>query len=105
MPSDFLDLLNATEPQVLILPAGLAIEDLKDLKSLKAIIVVDISTAPHVDWSTEQENTSVRSWDQLLESEAQSEPSDPPPVAIQGFVKLGTAYKPVDFSQDVRLHC
>jgi hypothetical protein len=101
MDSDTLELLKVAEPQVLILPAGLAIEDLKGLKSLKAIIVVDISTGPHMDWSTEQENTVVRTWDQLLESEAQHEPSDPPQVAIQGFVKFGSEYKTVNFSQEV----
>jgi len=88
---------------VLILPAGLALEDLKGLKSLNAIIVVDISSAPHIDWSMEQDNASVRTWDQLLETEAVHEPSDPPPVAIEDFVNLGTEHKPVDFSQEVLL--
>ena len=101
IPSDVVDLLKVAKPQVLILPAGLAIEDLKDLTSLKAIIVVDISSAPHVDWSMEQDDTSVRTWDQLLETEAMHEPSDPPPVAIEDFVNLGTEYTTVDFSQEV----
>ena len=88
---------------MLILPAGLALEDLKGLRSLNAIIVVDISSAPHVDWSMEQDNASVRTWDQLLETEAMHQPSDQPTVAIEDFVNLGTEYKTVDFSPEVPL--
>jgi hypothetical protein len=105
LPDDVVDRIKVAQPQVLILPAGLAIEELKGVKSLKAIIVVDVTTAPQVDWSTEQEDTHVRTWEQLLETEAQHEPSDPAPIAIQGFVKLGSQYQLVDFSQEVFPDC
>lgn len=104
LPDDVVDRIKVAQPEVLVLPAGLAIEELKGVKSLKAIIVVDVSTTPQVDWSTEQEDTHVRTWEQLLENEAQHEPSDPAPVAMQGFVKLGSQYKLVNFSHEVLPH-
>jgi hypothetical protein len=96
-------MLKVAEPQVLILPAGLAIEDLKTVKSIKAIIVVDISTAPHLDWKDDNEDVPVQTWDELLNSGAIHQPAETPAaVAIQSFIRAGKGYKSVEFSQQVR---
>lgn len=91
------------QPQVLILPAGLAIEDLKQIKSINAIVVVDISSAPHMDWSSEEGDVPVKTWEQLLEIKAHHEPSEPAAVAIQSFARLDGEFKSVDFTHQVFL--
>jgi hypothetical protein len=87
----------------LILPAGLAIQDLKEVKSIKGMVVVDISSAPHIDWTTEAGGVPVQTWTDLLESEAHHEPSEPAPVAIQSFIASKKNFKAVDFTQQVQL--
>ena len=95
-------MLKVAEPQVLILPAGLALEDLKSIKSIKAIVVVDISTAPHMDWKEEDGDVPVQTWDELLNSGATHQPAETPAdVAIQSFMRSEKGYKSVEFTQQV----
>jgi hypothetical protein len=103
VPEDVIDMLKVAQPQVLILPAGLAIEDLKSVKSIKAIIVVDISTAPHMDWKDDDAPVPVQTWQELLDSGATHQPVETPAaVAIQSFMKSEKGYKSVEFTQQVR---
>jgi len=67
------------------------------------MVVVDISSAPHIDWTTEAGGVHVQTWTDLLESEAHHEPSEPAPVAIQSFIASKKNFKAVDFTQQVRL--
>jgi len=101
LPDNVIDILKAAQPQVLILPAGLAVEDLKQIKSIKGIVVVDISTGPHMDWSSEDGDIPVKSWPQLLELNAHHEPSELAAVAVQSFIKVGSELKPVEFTHQV----
>ena len=95
-------MLQVAQPQVLILPAGLALEDLKSIKSIKAIIVVDISSAPHMDWKEDDGNVPVQTWEELLNSGATHQPAETPAaVAIQSFMKSGKGDKSVEFTQQV----
>jgi hypothetical protein len=93
--------LKAAQPQVVILPAGLAVEDLEQIKSIKGIVVVDISTNPHMDWSSEDGDIPVKSWTKLLELNAHHEPSEPGTVAVQSFIKVGSELKSVEFTHQV----
>lgn len=101
LPDNVIEILKAAQPQVIILPAGLAIQDLKQIKSMKGIVVVDISTAPHMDWSSEDGDIPVKSWTKLLELNADHEPSEPAPVAVQSFVKVGSELKSIEFTHQV----
>jgi len=101
LPDNVIEILKAAQPQVLILPAGLAVEDLKQIKGIKAIVVVDISTEPHMDWSSEDGNIPVKSWTQLLELNARHEPSEPAAVAVQSFINSGGQLKSVEFTHQV----
>jgi len=101
VPEDRIDMLKEAQPQVLILPAGLALEDVKAVKSLKAIIVVDISAAPHLDWTNEDGDIPTKTWPEVLEITEKYEPTEPAAVAVQSFVNLRTGYKSVEFSQQV----
>jgi hypothetical protein len=92
------------QPQVLILPAGLATEDLKPIKSLKVIVVVDTSSAPHIDWSSDDGDIPVKTWHQLLNIEAHHEPSDVSPVAIQSFDNTTGKFESIDFTHQVLSH-
>jgi len=103
IPDDVIDILKIEKPDVLILPAGLAIQDLNDVKSIKAIVVVDISSAPHIDWGTDAGGVPVQTWTDLLKSEAHHEPSEPAPVAIKSFITSNKDFKAVDFTQQVQL--
>ena len=104
VPDDVIEMLKVAQPQVLILPAGLAIEDLNSVNSIKAIIVVDISTAPHMDWKDDDGPVPVQTWEELLDSGATHQPVETPAaVAIQSFMKSGKGYKSVEFTQQVRL--
>lgn len=89
-------------PDVLILPAGLAIQDLKGVKGIKGMVLVDISSAPHIDWGNDAGGVPVQTWTDLLESKTQHEPSDPAPVAIQSFTVVKKTFKAVDFTQQVQ---
>lgn len=99
-----MDILKMVQPQVLILPAGLAIEVLKQIKSIKDIVVVDISSDPHMDWSSEDGDIPVKTWSQLLDIEAHHEPSEPASVAIQSFIKTAGEFKSVEFTHQVLPH-
>lgn len=101
LPDNVVEILNAAQPQVLILPAGLAVEGLNEIKSIKGIVVVDISTAPHMDWSSEDGDIPVKSWTQLLELNAHHEPSEPAAVAVQSFIKVGSELKSIEFTHQV----
>jgi hypothetical protein len=101
LPDDVVDMLKVAKPQVLILPAGLATEDLKKIESIKGLVVVDISSAPHMDW-TEEGDTSVQTWTGLLESTTHFEPAEnAASVAIQSFTKTGKGYESIEFTQRV----
>jgi hypothetical protein len=64
--------------------------------------LVDISSAPHIDWGNDAGGVPVQTWTDLLESKAQHEPSDPAPVAIQSFTVVKKTFKAVDFTQQVQ---
>ena len=102
LPDDVIDILNIAKPDVLVLPAGLAIQDLKGVTSIKGIIVVDISSSPHMDWATEAGGVPVQTWTDLLESKAHHEPSEPALVAIQSVVISKGNVEVIDFSQQVQ---
>ena len=101
IPEDRIEMLQAAQPQVLILPAGLAIEDIKAVKSLQTVIVVDISTAPHMDWANEEGDISTKTWNEVLEIAEHYEPTEPAAVAVQSFVSDKNGFKSVEFSQQV----
>jgi hypothetical protein len=102
VPDDVIDMLKVAQPQVLILPAGLAIQDLKSIRSIKAIIVVDITTAPHMDWNDDDGGVPVHTWQELLNSGATHQPAEnPAAIAIQSFVRAEKGYKSVEFTQQV----
>jgi hypothetical protein len=104
IPDDIVDILKKAQPQVLVLPAGLALQDLKQISSLKRIVVVDISTAPHLDWSSEGEDVPVQTWTEVLDSPAHHEPPEPPSIAIQSFMRTAGEIKSIEFSHKVRFH-
>jgi hypothetical protein len=101
VPDDDIDIMKMAQPQVLILPAGLAIEDLKQIKSLKGIVVVDITSGPHMDWGCEDGGVPVHTWADLLESKVHHEPSGPSSIAIQSFRRSGAEVKSVEFTHQV----
>jgi hypothetical protein len=103
LPDNVIDIVKMAQPQVLILPAGRAMEDLKKVKSIKAIVVVDISSAPHMDWSSEDGGVPVKTWSQILDIEAHHEPSEAAPIAIQSFFNTKGEFKSVDFTHQVIL--
>jgi hypothetical protein len=94
-------MLKSAQPQVLILPAGLAVEDLKAVKSLESVVVVDISTDPHMDWSNEEDGVSTKSWDEVLNISEHYEPTEPAEIAVQSFISLRNGLKSVEFTQQV----
>jgi hypothetical protein len=103
VPDDVIDMLKVAKPQVLILPAGLATEDLKKIGSIKGLVVVDISSAPHMDWTEEGGDIPVQTWTGLLDSTTHFEPAEnAASVAIQSFTKTGKELKSVEFIQRVR---
>jgi len=101
VPDDRIDMLKAAQPQVLILPAGLAVEDLKSVKSLKTVIVVDISSDPHMDWTDQLADISVQNWNEVLEITEHYEHTEPANVAVQSFVPVKDGYKSIEFTQQV----
>jgi hypothetical protein len=103
IPDDVIDILNEAQPQVLVLPAGLALQDLKQIGSLKRAVVVDISTAPHLDWSSE-EGIPVQTWTEVLDSNAHYQPTGPSSTAIQTFLRSAGELKSVEFSHQVHFH-
>lgn len=104
IPDDIIDILKEAQPQVLVLPAGLALQDLKQIGSLKRIVVVDISTAPHLDWSDGNEDVPVQTWPEVLDSTAHHEPTEPSSTVIQTFIRTASELKPVEFSHQVHLY-
>jgi len=96
-------MLKVAKPQVLVLPAGLALQDLKGIKSIKYIMVVDIGSAPHMDWSDGSKSHSVQTWSDMLEAAGaqHEEPAKPAAIAFQSITKSGSTYKTVDFTQHV----
>lgn len=103
VPDDVIDMIKVAKPQVLILPAGLATEDLKQIGSIKGLVVVDISSAPHMDWSEEDGGVPVQTWTSLLDSATHFEPTETAAaVAIQSFTKAGKGYKSIEFTQRVQ---
>ena len=103
IPEDALEILKMSKPQLLVLPAGLALGDLKDVQCIKFVIVVDISTGPHIDWSDEGHGIPVKTWQQVLETSTLHEPCEPAPVAIQSFVSTQNGFKSIEFNQEVNL--
>ena len=68
---------------------------------MKGIVVVDISTAPHMDWSSGDGDIPVKSWTKLLELGAHHEPSELAAVAVQSFIKVGSELKSIEFTHQV----
>lgn len=101
VPDDVIDMIKVAKPQVLILPAGLATEDLQKIGSIKGLVVVDISSAPHMDWS-EDGGVPVQTWTSLLDSATHFEPTETAAaVAIQSFTKVGKGHESIEFTQRV----
>jgi hypothetical protein len=96
-------MIKAAQPQVLILPAGLALEEVEGIKSIKNIVVVDIGSAPHMDWAEEEGKIPVQTWTDMLEASGPHHPpaDKPAAIAFQSFTKHGKSYKPVNFTQQV----
>ena len=101
LPEDVIEMVQISQPQVLILPAGLAVEDLEQIKSLKSFVVVDNTTAPHMDWREEGGDIPVHTWPELLGTKAHHEPCEPALVAIESFVNEGGKLKSIQFSHHV----
>ena len=103
IPENVINMLKVSQPDVLILSAGLALEDIKGIKSLKGIVVVDISSEPHMEWEEEFGNTHVQTWTDLIAAAGPSEADDAKPAAIafQCFITTGDTYKTVNFTHQV----
>jgi len=102
IPEDVLDLLKASQPQVLVLSAGLALQDIEPIKSLKAVVVIDVTAESHMDWHEDRDSIPVKTWDELLESTVHHEPSEKlADVAIQSFSKTTKGFKSVEFTHQV----
>jgi hypothetical protein len=103
VPEDHIAMLKLAKPDVLILPAGLAVEEVRQgVPSLKGVVVLDISTSPHMDWKDESDNTVTQTWTDLLKTKAKYDlPQTLPPVAIQSFVPNADGFDPVEFSHQV----
>jgi hypothetical protein len=104
IPEDVLDLLKASQPQVLVLSAGLALQDIEPIKSLKAVVVIDVTAGPHMDWHEDRDSIPVKTWVEVLESTVHHEPSAKlASVAIESFSKTTKGFKSVEFTHQV--HC
>lgn len=97
-------MLNVSQPQVLILPAGAATDQLKVIKSLKSVVVVDVGAASHMYWGEEKGEIPMKSWSELLETKSQFDPPEKlPQVAIQTVTKTSEGYQSIEFTHQVLL--
>ena len=103
MAEDYIEMLKAAQPEVLVLPAGLATDQIRSaVKSLKAIVLVDISSAPHIDWKDDDGDTFTQTWTDLLGSTVHYDPpQELAPVAIQSFVSTTDGFSSVEFTNEV----
>jgi hypothetical protein len=101
-PDDVLDILRISAPQVLIVPAGLAIEEIQKYKSIKAIIVVDIASDSHMNWEEENGDIPVKTWKEVLENQHHHDPPEIlPSIAIQSFTKSEKGFTSIEFTHQV----
>jgi len=102
IPEDVLDLLKTSQPEVLVLSAGLALQDIEQIKSLKTLVVIDVAEDPHMDWHEEGGSIPVKTWDEVLELTVHHDPSEKlASVAIQSFSKTTKGFKSVEFTHEV----
>jgi hypothetical protein len=102
LPDDVLEMLHIAQPQVLILPAGLALDDVQKVKSIKANVVVDISAATHMNWNEDEGDVETHTWTQVLGFEKQYEPAEKhSAIAIQAFIPTKSGFKSVEFTHQV----
>jgi hypothetical protein len=99
-----LEMLRVAQPQVLILQAGLAVDSLNAIKSLKEIIVVDNTTGSQMDWGEEDGQVPTKTWDALLENKATFPPLETLPtdaIAVETFENSPEGYKSIKFTHQV----
>jgi len=103
VPEDHIAMLKLAKPDVLILPAGLALDEVKKaVPSLKGVVVVDISTAPHMDWTDDDGDTFTQTWTDLVQSKTKHDvPQILPSIAIQSFVSTAKGFESVEFTHQV----
>jgi hypothetical protein len=101
VPDDVISIVRAVQPQVLVLPAGLALDDLEHIKSIKTIVVVEVTVDPHLDWKDEGGGIPVLTWTQIIDQDTKHEPTEPSQIACQSFDFSSS--EAVDFTQQVTM--